>query len=93
MNDLLTVIGSISTVYWLITIINSEFLPKSLGEIIYSFKNGTVKAWRILHPILILLWYYEPQSWWKIIIMMVTIELSFHIATPIANWVCNKLGF
>lgn len=91
MSDLLTIISAISTVYWLITIINSEFLPKNIGEIIYSIKNGTVKAWRLMHPFLILIWYYDPQSWWKVLIMMVIVENSVKIATPIADWIFLKL--
>lgn len=91
MNNLLSTIGTICTVYTLISIFNSNFLPKNLEEIIYSFKNGTVKAWRILHPLLLLLWCYEPQNWWKVLIMMITIENSVKIGTPIANWIVLKL--
>lgn len=91
MNEPLTIIGTISTVYSLISFIDSEFLP-NFKEVIYSIKNGTVKAWRILHLILVLMWYYEPQNWWKVVIIMITIECSVIIAKPIANWIFAKLG-
>lgn len=91
MNEPLTLIGSISTVYWLITFIKPEFLP-NYTEVISSIKNGTVKAWRIMHPFLILIWYYYPNCWWKVLIMILAIECSVKIAKPIADWIFAKLG-
>jgi hypothetical protein len=91
MNEPLTLIGSISTVYWLISFIDSEFLP-NFKEVIYSIQYGTVKAWRILHLILVLMWYYEPSYWLKVLTMMLAVECSVKIAKPIVDWIFAKLG-
>lgn len=93
MKETLDVLGEIATVYWLMSFALHNFLPIRTEEIIFSIKNGTVHAWRIFHPLLILIWYYEPQIWWKVLIMLLTVELSVIIATPIANWTCKKLGY
>lgn len=92
MINLFLAIGYIATFYWLITFISPKFLPNG-PEVLSSIKNGTVKAWRIMHPILILICLSEPQMWWRVAIMMISIELSFIIVTPIVNRVFNKLGY
>lgn len=92
MNDSLTIISSIATAYWLINSLRPGFLPNG-PEVLSSIKNGTVKAWRTMHPVLLLICLSEPQMWWRVAIMMISIELSFIIVTPIVNRVFNKLGY
>jgi len=62
-------------------------------EFFNCYFKAKVKAYRIIYPVLLILLTLEPQSWWKVLIMVITVESSVKIATPIANWTCSKLGF
>lgn len=69
-----------------------NYFTKSHADFFYAFINAEVKAYRIIYAVLLILLTLEPQSWWKVLIMMVTVESSVKIATPIANWTCVKIG-
>jgi hypothetical protein len=86
---ILTIIG----VHQILLAIIPNSLPEGIKEFIRFYFKAEVKAYRIFYPVLIILLTLEPQSWWKVLIMVVLIENSVRIATPIANWTCSKLGF
>lgn len=85
----LTIFG----VYQILLAISPNLLPTGIKDFFRSYFKAEVKAYRIFYPILIILLTLEPLIWWKVLIMVIAIEYSVKIATPIANWTCLKLGF
>lgn len=82
---------TILSVYGLILKLTPTFLPASIKDFVLCYTSADVKAFRIFYPILFLLFIAEPQLWWKIGVLVITIEYSIKIATPIADWVLEKV--
>lgn len=91
-NNILTIIGCYATLFWVINWLIPNTLPNSIKELFISFFDATPKASRIIYPFLILL-LNEPQAWWKVLLIVVTLEVYFLIAKPTADLIFRKFGY
>lgn len=91
--EILNLIGYYGVIYSLIKLFFPNVLPNSLKEFFWGLFNASPKAWRIIYPLVILLGIYEPKDWWKVTLMIVTLEIYALIAKPTVDWVFRKFGY
>lgn len=92
MIEILGLIGNYGLIYGLIKLFFPNVLPNSFKELFLELFNASPKAWRIIYPLVILSGIYEPKDWWKVTLMIVSLEVYALIAKPTVDWVFRKFG-
>lgn len=77
----------------IISFIKPSIMPQSLNEVYYSFKNGSLKTYRLIYLPLIVLMFKNPEFSLRTILMILGVELTFILVPKIVNKIFDKLKF